>query len=107
MPGALKLGQPVEHVREAEVDVRRRRIDPELDAQRAAELQLALELALRQHVHGVPRQLVDAGHDRGAGARLSIVTASSSSAGSNPNTWPRNESSPSYMRRRESARRKP
>src|SRR5207253_1234947 len=43
--GALKLRQSVEDERKPEVDVRRGRIDAELDAQWTSELQLALELA--------------------------------------------------------------
>ena len=41
----------------ADVDVRRGDVDPELHAQRPAERELALELALREHVDGVPGQL--------------------------------------------------
>ena len=37
----------------ADVDVGRGDVDPELDPQRPAELQLLLEPALRQHVDGV------------------------------------------------------
>src|SRR4029453_15569547 len=42
---------------EAEVDVRRGRVDAELDAQRPAELQLALELTLGQQVDGMTREV--------------------------------------------------
>src|SRR5436190_7272789 len=44
----------------AERHVRRRDIDPELDAQRPAELQLLVEPALRKHVGGVASELGDA-----------------------------------------------
>ena len=50
----------------ADVDVRRRDVDAELDAQRPAELQLLLEAARRQHVDRVPREFCE----RHAGARL-------------------------------------
>ena len=59
VPSALELGETVEDVRESQMDVGRRCVDPELDAQRAAELQLALELSLRQHVDRVPREVGD------------------------------------------------
>ena len=42
-----------------DVDVRRRHVDSELDAQRPAELQLVLERAAGQHVDRVPRQIRD------------------------------------------------
>jgi hypothetical protein len=38
-----------------EVDVGRRRVDPELHAERASERQLALQLAGRQHLGGAAR----------------------------------------------------
>ncbi len=44
----------------ADVDVGRRDVDPELHAQRPAELQLLLEAARRQDVDGVPRELFEA-----------------------------------------------
>ena len=52
----LPLAQPVEHDREAEMDVGGGRVDAELDAQRPAELQLPLELAFRENVHGMARR---------------------------------------------------
>src|SRR5581483_2836854 len=52
--GVLPRAQLVEHEREAEVDVRRGGIDAELDAQRPAERELSLELALRKHVNCMP-----------------------------------------------------
>ncbi len=42
VPEILELAQLLQHDREAEVDVGRGRVDPELDAQRPAERQLAL-----------------------------------------------------------------
>ena len=44
----------------ADVDVRRRDVDAELDAQRPTERELRLERARRQDVDGVPRELRDA-----------------------------------------------
>ena len=55
MARVLPLAQPVEHDGEAEVDVGRGRVDAELHAERPAFLQLPLELALRQDVHGMAR----------------------------------------------------
>src|SRR5205814_4432352 len=57
VPRLLELREPIEDEREAEMDVRRGWVDPELDAQWAAGLQLALELALGQDIDGVPRQV--------------------------------------------------
>ena len=54
--GVLPLAQPVEHDREAEMDVRRGRVDAELHAQRAPVLQLGLEPALGQNVHRMARR---------------------------------------------------
>src|SRR5213596_2011863 len=54
---ALEVGEPIEHECEPEVNVRRRRVDAELDAQRASELQLPLELPLRQHIDGMTREV--------------------------------------------------
>ena len=59
--GVLELAQLAEHDRVAQMDVRGRRVDPELDAQRPAERQLALELALRKDVDGVGGEIH--GHD--------------------------------------------
>ena len=53
MPLVLEGAHPLQRDRAADVDVGRRHVDPELDAQRPAELQLRLEPALRQHVDGV------------------------------------------------------
>ena len=52
----LELAELLEHDREAEVDVGRGRVDPELHAQWPAERQLALEAALGQAVDGVTGQ---------------------------------------------------
>ena len=60
MPFVLEGPHPLERDRAADVDVRRGDVDPELHAQRPPERELALELALRQHVDGVPRQLAQA-----------------------------------------------
>jgi len=67
---ALERGQPVEHECEPEVNVRRGRVDPELDTQGPVELQLGGEPALRQDVDGVSGQIL-AGH----GATLATVLA--------------------------------
>jgi len=61
--GVLECAQPSQDDREAEVDVRAGRVDPELDAQGAAERELALQLALREDVDGV-RQEVQADDSR-------------------------------------------
>ncbi len=53
MPFALELREAVEHVRKAEMNVRRGGIDAELHAQRPAELQLPLELSFGQDVDRV------------------------------------------------------
>ncbi len=62
-----------------DVDVGRRDVDPELDAQRTPERELLLELSLREDVDGVPGQLCDcpwrtsleaARQERGAGAAV-------------------------------------
>jgi hypothetical protein len=50
MPEILKLAQLLEHHREAEVDVGGRWVDPQLDAQRSAQGELALEFSLREAV---------------------------------------------------------
>ena len=63
MAGTLEVGEPVEDVGEAEMHVRRGRIDPELDAQGPAQLELLLETALWQDVDGVAGELFD-GHSR-------------------------------------------
>jgi hypothetical protein len=57
----LELAQLAEHDGVAEVDVGRRGVDAELDAQGAPELELALQLPLREHVDGVAEQV---GHGR-------------------------------------------
>ena len=56
MTAILEFAEFAQHHRVAEVDIRRRRIDAELDAQRPALPELALELALRQAVDGVASQ---------------------------------------------------
>src|SRR6476469_1607567 len=48
--------------RVSDVDVARRRVDAELDAKRPALGQLALELALGQHLHGVAGERGEVGH---------------------------------------------
>ena len=58
--GVLEVAQLAQHDGVAEVDVGRRRVDAELDAQRAPERQLALELAGRQHLGGAARELARA-----------------------------------------------
>src|SRR5438552_8859700 len=57
MPFVLEGPQPAEHNGEAEMDVRRRRIDPELHAKRPPELQLLLEPAVGLDVDGVTSEL--------------------------------------------------
>src|SRR4051812_36238521 len=57
MPFVLEGPQPAEHNGEAEVDVGRRRIDPELHAKRPPELQLLLEPALGLDVDRVTSEL--------------------------------------------------
>ena len=52
MAGGLELAQLLEHDDVAEVDVRRRRVDAELDAQRPSLGEALGELAVRQHVDG-------------------------------------------------------
>ncbi len=71
MPGVLELAQLVEDDRVAEVDVRRRGIDAELDAQRPAlalgERKLGLESALGENLDGADEEVVDesaVGHRR-------------------------------------------
>ena len=71
MAGVLELAQLVEHHRVPEVDVGRRRVDPELDAERAAlalgERELLFERALGEHVDGADHEVVDeasVGHAR-------------------------------------------
>src|SRR5205823_11108266 len=56
MTGVLKGAQAAEDNREAEVDVRARRVDPELRAQRAAKRELPLELPFGKDVNGVSGQ---------------------------------------------------
>ena len=65
--GVLELAQLAEHDRVAQVDVGRGRVDPELDAQRAAERQLALELAGREHVDRAGRKALGVAHARAEG----------------------------------------
>jgi len=52
----LELAKLLQHDGEPEMDVRRGRVDPELDAQRPANGELALELSLGQAVERVARQ---------------------------------------------------
>ena len=52
----LELAQLLQHDREAEMDVRRGRVDPELDPQRTAQRKLAFELPFRQAIDRVSRQ---------------------------------------------------
>ena len=63
VPGVLELPQLAQHNRMSEVDVRRSRVDPELDPQRpalrAGDLELRGERALGQAVDGA--QLEDSG----------------------------------------------
>ena len=60
VPVPLERGQPPEHDREADVDVRPRGVDAELHAERPAEGELRLESALGEDVDGVPGQVRDA-----------------------------------------------
>ena len=94
----LPLPQPVEYDRETEMDVGRRRVDPELHTQGPALPELRLEAALRQHVHRMSRgnEVV---HDSRSG--------STSPAGSKPKTCPMNESVASSERTMFSSLRKP
>ena len=59
MAGVLEGAHALERIAAADVDVGRGDVDPELDPQRTAELQLRLEPALGQDVDGVPRQVGD------------------------------------------------
>jgi hypothetical protein len=63
VPGVLELAQLVEDDRVAEVDVRRRGVDAELDAQRPAlalgEVELGLEGAFGQDLDGADHEVVD------------------------------------------------
>src|SRR4029077_7294545 len=49
----LERAHALQRYRVSDVDVARRRVDSELDPKRPALGQLALELALGQHLHGV------------------------------------------------------
>ena len=60
MSGVLELAQLAQHDRVAEVDVRGRRVDPELYAQRPSERELALQFARREHLRGAARELLGA-----------------------------------------------
>ena len=55
----LERAHPLQRDAAADVDIGRGDVDPELDAQRAAEGELALEAPFRKDVDGVPRQLFD------------------------------------------------
>ena len=63
MAGVLELAQLVEDDGVAEVDVGRRGVDAELDAQRPAlalgEVELGLERALGEHLDGADHEVVD------------------------------------------------
>ena len=52
----LEGAHSLERDRAADMDVRRGDVDPELDAQRPAQLQLRLQAALGEEVHRVPRE---------------------------------------------------
>src|SRR6185312_9898635 len=58
----LEGAHPLERDRLADVDVARGRVDAELDAQRPAERELALQLPLRQHLDGVTCERSDVRH---------------------------------------------
>ena len=60
MPGVLEGAHALQRDPAADMDVGRGDVDAELDAQRPTERELALELALREHVDGVPGQLREA-----------------------------------------------
>ena len=63
MPGVLELAELVEDDGVAEVDVRRRGVHAQLDAQRPlfalGEVELGLERSLREHVDGADHEVVD------------------------------------------------
>src|SRR6185437_4940957 len=58
----LERAHALERDRLADVDVARRRVDAELHPQGPAERELALELSLRQHLHGVTCERSDVRH---------------------------------------------
>jgi hypothetical protein len=60
VPGVLEVAQLAQHDGVPEVDVGRRRVDAQLDAQRASERELALQFARRQHLRGAARELLGA-----------------------------------------------
>ena len=62
VPLVLEGAHALERDRLADVDVARRRVDPELHPQRPAERELALELSLRQHLDGVTCERSDVRH---------------------------------------------
>src|SRR2546423_14619836 len=69
-PHALERNRP------ADVDVRRGDIDPELDAQRATELELLLQRAFGEHIDRIARELRNAhgsGESTGTIAQLCCV----------------------------------
>ena len=68
--GVLEVAQLAQHDRVAEVDVGRGRVDPQLDAQRAPERELALELARRQHLGGAAHERLEGVRRHAANARL-------------------------------------
>ena len=60
--GPLERGHPLERNRVTDVDVRRSRVDPELDPQGASVAELSLELSFRKDVDRIAGQLLDTGH---------------------------------------------
>ena len=59
MPLVLKGAHPLQGNGVPERDIRRRHVDPELDAKRASELELSLQLAFRCNVNGVAGEVVE------------------------------------------------
>jgi hypothetical protein len=63
----LKFPQLAQNDRVTEMDVRRRRVDPELHSERTAVLQLFAEGSLREGVNRIPKQKIRIfGHGRNA-----------------------------------------
>jgi hypothetical protein len=60
--GPLERGHPLERNRVTDVDLRRSRVDPELDPQGASGAELALELSFRKDVDRIAGQLLDTCH---------------------------------------------
>ena len=65
MPRVLERTHPLQRDRPTDVDIGRRDVDPELDAQRAAERELLLEPARREQVDVVAGEGVDVAHGAG------------------------------------------